>query len=81
MEIKQRDTPHKKADENKKWYYGPISILPVISKVCEKVLFDQICTAISPHFSSNLSGFLKGDSWCMALIIHRSLVYGFKLYH
>ena len=60
--------PHKKADENKKWYYRPISILPVISKVYEKVLFDQMNTAISPHFSSNLSGFLKGDSWCMALI-------------
>ena len=68
MEIKQRDTPHKKADENKKLYYGPIYIVPVISKVCEKVLFDQMNTAISPHFSSNLSGFLKGDSWCMALV-------------
>ena len=59
---------HKKAYENERPNYRPISLLPVTSKVYEKVLFDQIYTAISPHFSSNLSGFLKGDSWCMALV-------------
>ena len=59
---------HKKAHENEKSNHRPISILPVISKVYENVLFDQIYTAISPHFSSNLSGFLKGHSCCMALI-------------
>ena len=48
--------------------YLPLSILLIIFKVYEKVLFDQMYTAISPHFSSSLSGFLKGHSCRTALI-------------
>ena len=55
MEIKQRDTLHKKADENEKLNDRPISIFPIISKINENFLFDKIYTALSPHFSSNLS--------------------------
>ena len=59
---------HKRADENEKSNYLPLSILLIILKVYEKVLFDQMYTAISPHFSSSLSGFLKGHSCRTALI-------------
>ena len=46
----------------------PFAILPVISKINENFLFDKIYTALSPHFSSNLSYFLKSHSRCTALI-------------
>ena len=58
----------KKDDDTQKSNYRPISILPAISKICEKVLYDQIYDAIQPHLSLNLSGFLKTHSCCTALL-------------
>ena len=59
---------HKKDDEMKKDNYRPVSVLPAVSKVYEKVLYDQIYTAFNPIMSANLSGFRKGHSCCSALL-------------
>ena len=59
---------HKKSDETDKTNYRPVSVLSALSKIYEKVMFDQMYSAIHPHLSLNLSGFLKGHSCCTALL-------------
>lgn len=61
-------TPVFKTDEDtRKENYRPVSILTAISKVYEKVMFDQLYGAFYEHLSPNLSGFLKKHSRCTAL--------------
>lgn len=56
-----------KDEDTRKENYCPISILTAISKVYEKVMFDQLYGAFHEHLSPNLSGFLKKHSRCTAL--------------
>ena len=58
----------KKGDSFDKGNYRPISILPTISKVYEKILFKQINTFFQDKFSDLLCGFRKGFSTQHALI-------------
>ncbi|PFX22135.1 putative RNA-directed DNA polymerase from transposon X-element [Stylophora pistillata] len=58
----------KKDDDTRKENYRPVSILTAISKVYEKVMFDQLYGAFHEHLSPNLSGFLKKHSCCTALL-------------
>ena len=51
---------YKKDDEMNKGNYRPVSVLPAVSKVYEKVLYDEIYNAFNPIMSANLSGFCKG---------------------
>ena len=48
--------------------YRPISILPAISKVFERVLFSQLNGFVEPKFSKLLCGFRKGHSTQHALL-------------
>ena len=48
--------------------YRPVSVLSAISKLFEKVMFDQLYASFAPTFSSNMTGFLKGHSCAPALI-------------
>ena len=48
--------------------YRPISVLSIIPKILEKVMFDQLYDAFQSLFSSNMPGFLHGHSCCTALI-------------
>ena len=48
--------------------YRPISVLSIIRKILEKVVFDQLYDAFQSLFSSNMPGFLCGHSCCTALI-------------
>jgi len=59
---------HKKGATTDKNNYRPVSVLSAISKLFEKVMFDQLYTSFTPIFSSNMSGFLKGHSCATALI-------------
>ena len=54
----------KKDDETLFCNYRPISLLPVISKVVEKVMHDQIYTFFTEHslFNDNQYGFKSGHS-------------------
>ena len=48
--------------------YRPISVLSIIPKILEKVVFDQLYDAFQSLFSSNMPDFLRGHSCCTALI-------------
>ena len=52
----------KKEDPNNKANYRPISLLPIISKIFERVLFEQIEKFSKKIFSPKLCGFRKCHS-------------------
>ena len=52
----------KKDDAMKKENYRPINILPNISKIYEKVLYNQISSFFDNVFSKHQCGFRKGLS-------------------
>ena len=56
-----------KGESSNKENYRPISILPTISKVFEKIMFDQINNYMQNKFSKLLCGFRKGFSTQVAL--------------
>ena len=51
---------YKKDDSTKKENYRPISILPSISKIFERLMFQQITSYVSSLLSPYLCGFRKG---------------------
>ena len=51
---------HKKDDTMSKSNYRPISILPSVSKIFEKIMFSQLNTHFELIFNSLLCGFRKG---------------------
>ena len=60
---------------NGKWVMSPLSTKRVkrqtkttISRIFERVMFDQLCTSFTSTFSSTMSGFRKAHSWATALI-------------
>ena len=69
--IKQADiTPvHKKDDTNDKNNYRPVSILPFLSKVFEKCLYDQIYDYTDSILSKVQCGFRKGYRTQYAIIV------------
>ena len=71
INLKNADiTPaHKKDDRTKKQNYRPVSILPAISKIYERLLYDQINIYMEPMLSKNLCGFRKGHSAQHCLIV------------
>ena len=71
---------HKKDSKNKKENYRPISLLPILSKIFEKVLFDSLYDYFVTNKFLNpcQSGFIKGDSCVNQLLaitheIHQNL--------
>ena len=58
----------KKEDPNNKANYRPISLLPIISKIFERVLFEQIEKFSENILSPKLCGFRKGHSTQHALL-------------
>ena len=59
---------YKKDSETLKSNYRPISVLPAVSKIAERVIFDQLYQFSLNFLSGNLSGFLKGHSCTTALL-------------
>ena len=53
---------YKKGDNMKKQNYRPISLLPAISKVFERIIYNQLIDYISAFLSPLLGGFRKGYS-------------------
>ena len=60
---------HKKDERTKKENYRPVSILPCISKLFERNMFDQICIYMNNHLSDYLCGFRKGYSTQQCLVV------------
>ena len=71
--LKEADvTPiHKKGDRSQKEKNRPVSILPTISKIFEKNMYEQIYSYIQKYFSPSLCGFRKGynTQHCLAILI------------
>lgn len=51
----------KKGDPTQLTNYRPISLLSVISKVQERIVFDQLSTHLNPHLPIHQSGFRAND--------------------
>ena len=62
---------HKKEERTMKDNYRPVSILPPISKVFERNMFDQISSYIDKYLSPFLCGFRKGLStqYCLTAML------------
>ena len=58
----------KKEDPNNKANYQPISLLPIMSKIFERVLSEQIERFSEKILSPKLCGFRKGHSTQHALL-------------
>ena len=59
---------HKKNSKNDKTNYRPISILPVISKIYERVYHNQISEYFNQYFDEQQCGFRKGYSTQTSLL-------------
>ena len=64
---------HKKEERTKKNNYRPVSILPSISKIFERKMYDQISLYINKYLSPYLCGFRKGYSTqhCLTVMLER----------
>ena len=60
---------HKKNDVMDKHNYRPVSVLPTISKIFEKVMTDQLNTYFEPLSSPYMLGFRKNHS-CEHVLLH-----------
>ena len=61
---------HKKNEKNLKKNYRPISLLPILGKILEKLIYDSLYSHLVSHelLNSNQSGFRPGDSTVNQLI-------------
>ena len=50
---------HKKDEATDKKNYRPVSVLPLFSKIFEKVIYDQLSQYLEKHLNSLLCGFQK----------------------
>ena len=58
----------KKEDDSLLKNYRPVSVLPVVSKIYERIMQKQILEDIDKHLSPHLCGYRKGYGTQMALI-------------
>ena len=63
----------KKGDRLDKCNYRPVSILPSLSKVFERIMFSQIDSYMNPKLSMYLCGFRKNMSAqnCLLLMLEK----------
>ena len=59
---------HKKDEATDKQNYRPVSVLPLLSKVFEKVIYDQLSQYLDKYLNSLLCGFRKAHSSQHALL-------------
>ena len=75
LPLKKADiTPaHKKNETTNKENYRPVSILPSISKLFERNMYDQIYMYMNKHLSNYLCGFRKGYStqYCLIAMLEK----------
>ena len=64
---------HKKEERTMKGNYRPVSILPPVSKIYERNIFDQTSSYIDTYLSPYLFGFRKGYStqYCLTVMIDK----------
>ena len=62
LKLSNIEPVYKIKDPTDKFNFRQINILPLISKVFEKVIFDQLCNYMSKFLNSLLCGFRKAHS-------------------
>ena len=64
---------YKKEENTNKSNYRPVSILPSVSKIFERLMHDEIFSYIDSHLSNYLCGFRKGYStqYCLIAMLER----------
>ena len=64
---------HKKDERTNKDNYRPVSILPSVSKIFERIMYSQIEHYMNNHLSEHLCGFRKGYStqYCLIFMLER----------
>ena len=64
---------HKKEERTKKENYRPVSLLPIVSKLFEREMYNQLLAFIETHLSPYLFGFRKAHSTeqCLNIMIER----------
>ena len=64
---------YKKEENTNKSNYRPVSILPSVSNIFERLMHDQIFSYIDSHLSNYLCGFRKGYStqYCLIAMLER----------
>ena len=64
---------HKKEKRTKKENYRPVSLLPIVSKLFEREMYNQLLAFIETHLSPYLFGFRKAHSTdqCLNIMIER----------
>ena len=69
---------HKKKSKNDKSNYRPISLLPILSKIFEKIIFESLYSYLTKNnlLVSCQSGFIKGDS-CVSQLL--SITHGIHM--
>ena len=70
-ELKHADVipVHKKNEKCNKTNYRPVSIVTIISKICEKLLYDQLSKYFDSLLATNQCGFRKGFSSKYRLLV------------
>ena len=62
LKISDITSVYKKQDVSDKTNYRQIGLLPIISKIFEKILYSRLETVANKMFPPKLSGFTKGHS-------------------
>ena len=64
---------YKKEERSKKENYRPVSLLPIVSKLFEREMYNQILADIEKYLAPYLLGFRKGHSTeqCLNIMIER----------
>ena len=64
---------HKKEDKSDNEYYRPISILPTLSKIYERCMYDQMCKYFDQILSKYQCGFRQGynTQHCLLIMVEK----------
>ena len=68
MKIANITPAHKKDEPTDKENYRPVSVLPLLSKVFERLLYDQLSEYLEKYLNTLLCGFSKAHSTQHALL-------------
>ena len=73
MNMAEITPSHKKDDRTKKDNYRPVSILPSVSKILEKNMYEDINKFMNDKLSPYLCGFRKGynTQYCLMIMLEK----------
>ena len=70
-----------KSDRTQAENYRPISLLCILSKVLESIIYDKIISFVRPFISAQQFGFLRKHSCLSQLLVYFSQIYHYANHH